>query len=175
MKLKTLSSLIFCLSLSACGGTSDTGPADTSPQANNNASAVAMAPASSSFIQANLSGARAGELQGNLALSGAEYGRYHLNLAGALNNHSGTVVIALARADITSPAAGTYTLGANADFSGTVEFYADDVAFHITTGELTLSDARGDSLSGRFTLTARDGSDDAIIEAEGRFQTQASK
>ncbi len=175
MKLKILSSLVLCLSLAACGGQSDTGAADNAPQTDNPSSAVTMAPKSTSFIKANLSGARPGELQGNTALSGAEYGRYHLNFAGTLDGHPGTVVIAFARDDTSSPAAGTYALGADADFNGTVEFYADDVAFQITTGELILSDARGDSLRGSFSLSAKERGSDAIIEAEGSFQTRAAK
>ena len=175
MKLKIPSSLVLCLSLAACGGPSDTSTADNAPQTNSPSSAITMAPTSTSFIKATLRGARAGEFQGNAALSGAEYGRYHLNFAGALAGHAGTVVIAFARDDNSSPAAGTYALGASADFNGTVEFYADDVAFQITTGELILSEARGDNLSGSFTLNAKEEGGDAIIEAEGRFQTQASK
>ena len=175
MNLKMLLSLTLCLILAACGGQSDTGAGNNAPQANTPSSAVTMTPKSTSFIKANLSGARPGELQGNTALSGAEYGRYHLNFAGTLDGHPGTVVVAFARDDTSSPAAGTYALGADADFNGTVEFYDDDSSFGITTGELILSNAHGDSLSGSFSLSAEERGGDAIIEAEGSFQTRAAK
>lgn len=172
MKSNTLSLLVVCLTLAACGAEPDTATANGTPQASSPTPSAVATSKSTSFITASLSGAVAGKLQGNTALSGAEYERYHLNFAGTLEGLPGTIVIAFGREDTSSPAAGTYALGANADFSGSVEFYADDRDFDITSGELVISKARGDSLSGTFSLRATEAESKTSIETEGSFQTR---
>lgn len=173
MKSRMLTSLTLCLALAACGGGSDTGLSGNAEPEKGPPSTPTAAPKSASFIKASLSGALAGELQSNTALSGAIYNRYHLNFAGTIEGVEGGVVIAFGRDDTSSPAAGTYQLGANADFGGSVEFHNDDDrSFDITSGELIITNARGDSLSGTFSLQATEFESKASIETKGSFQTR---
>lgn len=78
----------------------------------------------------------------------------------------------------TAPAPGTYSLGGREGFSGSVEIYSTPQRdFLISGGELTISEARGDVLTGRFTLTAREQTEEYTatppeIRVEGTFLTR---
>ncbi len=161
---------IICIALAACGGGDDAALAD-----GGNASASAAAPtagAASSF-QASVSGAVSRTVETGNAFSEAKYGRYHINLA---SHAEPTMVVAFGRTDTSTPSTGNYPLDDDDWFSGTVEIYSDPQReFDIVSGNLEITDARGDALAGRFSLTAVERSEDGgqreEIKVEGSFQT----
>ena len=170
MKSRIFVSISLCLALAGCNNDPNTGSIANTPS-----SPPTAASKSASFIKASLSGVYAGELQSNTALSGAEYKRYHLNFAGTMEGVEGAVVIAFGRDGTSTPAAATYQLGANADFSGSVDFYEDDRSFDIMSGELIITNVRDDNLSGTFSLQATEFENNTSIEAKGSFQTRPAK
>lgn len=167
------------LALAACGSsaegdhagtgaaTANAGPADASPVA----AATTAAPVS---FQATVAGASQLAIEGSTALAGAAYGRYQLAFAGQGMAGEGPLLISLARDDTSAPAAATYTLGDDGEFNGTVEIHPGPAEYGIETGELVITDARGDGLSGSFTLTATELGGSDRITVHGRFHTRAS-
>jgi hypothetical protein len=154
----------------ACDGAGapDASPADRPP-----------AVAGASF-KATLSGAAEQKLDGTGALAGAKYGRYHIHMASDGGRAGGppVVVIAFGRTDTSTPAPGTYALGAREGFDGTVEIDGTpERDFVISGGELVITKASGDVLTGRFTLTASELTEEYTatppeIRVEGSFQTR---
>ncbi|CAN5387635.1 hypothetical protein BH23ACI1_BH23ACI1_17700 [soil metagenome] len=158
----------------ACGGdrTHDALPAATP-------SAAERQPATGASFRAIVSGAAEQKLEGTGSVAGAKYNRYHINMASqSVKDGPPTVVIAFGRTDTTAPTPGTYSLGGREGFRGSVEIYSRPQRdFLISDGELIISEARGDVLTGRFTLTAREQTEEYTatppeIRVEGTFQTR---
>lgn len=162
----------------ACGG-------DRSPDALPVATASAAEgqageqPATGASFRASVSGAAEQTLEGTGSVAGAKYNRYHINMASrSVKDGPPIVVIAFGRTDTTAPAPGTYSLGGREGFGGSVEIYSTPQRdFLISGGELTISEARGDVLTGRFTLTAREQTEEYTttppeIRVEGTFLTR---
>jgi hypothetical protein len=169
--------IAICICLAACGGETET---INSPEGG----AVPVATgqpergSSASFL-ATMSGAVDGTVEGTGALTGAKYGRYHINMASPRQPDGGpVVVIAFGRSDTSSPQPGTYRLDGADGFSGSVEIYGEPQRdFQITGGELVITEARGDLLSGTFSFTARESGEEygewEEIEVEGSFSSRA--
>lgn len=158
--------------LAACGG-GGSGGADTPPDASATAMPAAeqaVQPADSvpAPFQATMDGALSQTVRGNTAVSGAEYGRYHINLAA---DAQPVVLIAFVRSDTTAPARGSYALGGDA-FDGTLEVYGDPQRdFVIVAGELEILSAKGDTLAGRFSFIAREPGQGGEVHVDGTFRT----
>lgn len=182
MMRSTICLLALCAASVACGGAGDEsadGPGDGYAVDAVDRTAAASSPASS--FQATMSGAIERTLEGD-ALAGAKYNRYHINIASrAQQGAEGAqpvVVIAFGRTDTRAPAPGTYALGGRDGFRGTVEQYGSPQReFDITSGELVITGAQGDVLTGSFTFTAVEraeefGSPTAEVGVEGTFRTR---
>lgn len=174
-----LQTAAICALLAGCGDSDAAvsgGNAAAAPPVN------AAAAQSTSWFQATVNGAVDRTLEGR-AVSGALYGRYYINMASDREEGEPTVVIAFGRTDTGTPAPGTYTLGGStASFPfGHLEIYADPQReFHITAGELEITGAAGDALTGRFSFTAREtveeyGAPSAEMRVEGTFRSQPAK
>jgi len=116
------------------------------------------------------------QLEGEGVLAGAKYNRYHINMASKdPKNILPIVVIAFGNTDTTTPAPGIYPLAGKEGFRGSVEIYSNPQQdFQITGGELTITEAKGDVLTGSFNLKAKEtpeeyGDPSAEIEVEGKF------
>ncbi|MGY0651971.1 hypothetical protein ACW7GZ_08910 [Luteimonas sp. A537] len=165
----------FCSLLVACGAAPADGAAAGSSDGTAPAATVAPAPggAAEPGFQATVTGDRELALEGANAMSGARYGRYHLGFSGQPGGGSGPVVISLARDDTASPAPGTYALGDDDDFDGNIEIHPGPVDYAIEDGELVISSASGDALTGRYAFSARERAGTASVTVEGSFQTRA--
>ncbi|MHB1224482.1 MAG: hypothetical protein ACYC2G_10650 [Gemmatimonadaceae bacterium] len=168
--------------LAACGGDgsgsggsdalADVGATDVPPAEQ----AVDSSARTPSPFQATIGGALNQTVRGNTAVSGAEFGRYHINLAAQAQP---VVLIALARTDTTTPVPGSYALGGDA-FDGTLEIYGDPQRdFVIVAGELEILGAKGDTLAGRFSFIAHElgqggASQGGEIQVDGTFRTTGS-
>lgn len=174
-----LLALLAGLALAACGSqsanepavTADAGDAVATAEAVDRPGATAGTPVS---FQATLGGARQMGIEGSTALAGAAYRLYQLSFGGQGMAGEGPVLVSLARDDTSAPTAGSYTLGDDGDFSGTVEIYPGPAEYGIDSGELVISGARGDVLSGSFTLTAVEPEGGTRITVNGRFHTRAA-
>ena len=156
----------FCIVLAACSGDNDTALAEG---ANASASAATPAAGAVSSFQASASGALSRTVDTGNAFSEAKYGRYHINLA---SHSQPTMVVAFGRTDQTTPSTGSYPLGDDG-FSGTVEIYGEPQReFDIVSGNLEITGAKGDALTGRFSLKAVErGGGSGDLEMKGSFQT----
>jgi hypothetical protein len=171
-----LQTTAICAFLAGCG---DSDAALSGDRAAAAAPVNAAAAQATSSFQATVNGAVDRTLQGG-ALSGARYGRYHINMASKGGEGEPIVVIAFGRTDTGTPAPGRYTLGSRgAAFpDGNLEIYSDPQReFDITAGELEITGAADDGLTGRFSFTAREraeeyGTASGEISVEGTFRTQ---
>ncbi|MBA4155888.1 MAG: hypothetical protein H0X65_00220 [Gemmatimonadetes bacterium] len=175
--------IVICAALAACGG--DRGNDSGNPgaaAANGVERTVGSEASEASSFHATVSGAIDRTLEGNGALAGSKYGRYHINMA-SRERQGGqpVVVIAFGRTDTNTPALGTYALGSGDGFRGTVEVYGDPQReFQITSGELEITGADGDVLTGRFFFSASERTEEyssqpAEIRAEGTFRTRPAE
>lgn len=175
-----LLALLAGLALAACGSQSANEPAVTADAGDAVATAGAAtdrpgaAAGTAIAFQATLTGARQMGIEGSTALAGTAYRLYQLSFGGQGMAGEGPVLVSLARDDTSAPTAGSYTLGDDADFSGTVEIYPGPAEYGIDSGELVISGARGDVLSGSFTLTAVEPEGGTRITVNGRFHTRAA-
>jgi len=165
--------LAACALLAGCGEVR--GDGGETPNA---AIAEDEGPASSAF-EVTVRGALEMTLAGEAALGGPKYGRYHINMA-TKGSPGGTpvVVIAFGRQRLDRPGAGSYSLGAGGDFGGSVEVYGDvQQEFDIVSGQLVITEAHGDALTGHFSFAARELSEDyggaqEQLQATGTFRTR---
>src|SRR5690606_34701012 len=143
----------LCALLAGCGGGDDAEPRPAATATPATAAAAAEAPTFSAAISGDIDRAVAGN-----ALSGARYGRYHINLASERGDDGSSVVIAFGRSDTSMPASGTYSLGGDGDFpDGSLEIYGNPQReFAITGGELEITGAAGGVITGTFSFTARE-------------------
>jgi hypothetical protein len=104
---------------------------------------------------AMVSGALEMQLKGAGGVAGAKWGQYHINMTS--DGKGPRAMVAFHRADTTTPAVGTYPLGEQNGFRGTIELHATpERVFQISAGDLIITEAGGKTLAGRFTLTARE-------------------
>jgi len=167
--LKGLMVPLLGAGMTACG--------ETSPEE----AAAQHAPASASSFTAKVSGDLAMDLEGAEALAGEKSKRYHINmLSKDPKGAQPTVIIAFGTTDTEPPVPGTYSLTA-AGVSGSVEIYSEPQRdFTVSSGELIITKAQGDVLTGTFKLTAREepetfGDPAAEIQVEGSFVTRPAK
>jgi hypothetical protein len=162
---------------SGCGDAAAARDADAGAERADPPAAGAGEAAPSGFT-ATIAGDVDRRLEGG-GVSGARYGRYHINLAS--DRATGpVVVIAFGRTDTSTPAPGTYGLGGrDAAFpGGSVEIYGDPQReFDIVAGEMEITGASGDALTGSFRVTARErpeeyGGPSPEIRVEGTFATR---
>jgi hypothetical protein len=138
--------------------------------------------AGGSTFSATISGDIDMKLQGQDVVAGTKYKRYHINMIS--KDPEGTqpgVVIAFGRTDTLTPGPGTYTLAAKDGFSGSVEIYSKPQRdLQITSGELVITEAKGNVLTGTFTLSAKEtpeeyGDPIGLVKVEGSFVSSAVK
>ena len=173
---RALAAAGICGLLVACGAAPADDAAAGSPDGTAPAATVAAAPgpAAGPGFQATVTGDHALTLEGVNAMAGARYGRYHLSFSGQPGGGSGPVVISLARGDTASPAPGTYALGDEGEFDGNIEIHPGPVDYAIEDGELVVSAASGDELTGRYAFSARERAGTASVTVEGSFRTRAA-
>lgn len=168
-------SLALGASMIAC----DSGSPEGVPQASTSAAVIAVAAseaASTSSFTATISGDVVMALAGEDVIAGAKYQRYHINMVSKdPNGVLPAVVIAFGNTDMIAPSVGTYQLGGKDGFRGSVEIYSKPQRdFQIISGELIITDARGDVLTGSFSLSAKEtpeeyGDPIGLIKVEGEF------
>jgi hypothetical protein len=170
--------LFFC----SCGEGENPASAVTAAKSVAQSAASAVAPAAS--FEATISGALDRTLRGEYVPAGSMYGRYHINMASKeAKGGDPRVVIAFGRDDTSAPPPGTYTLTGlhGGGFSGSVEIYSDPQRdFDITSGQLVITSARGDVITGRFDLAATESPEeygDPIeeIRVTGTFRSQPAE
>jgi hypothetical protein len=174
--------LITCLA--ACGGEDEGADGVQALASGEDTLAVAMrgaqpGSATSSSFQATTRGAIDLSVDGHDAVSGAKYDRFHINMASTRHQDGPpVVVIAFGRPGGAPASPGTYALGIPNAFRGSVEVYGDvQREFDITSGELEITGSRDGGLTGRFTFTAREVTEDytstaAQVEVDGTFRTR---
>lgn len=147
------------------------GPRGT-PEMDHAPTAPAAAAADASF-RAVVTGDLDLVVEGESALAGARFGRYHFSFSGRSKGDGGIVIISFARTDTASPQAGRYRLGEGGDFDGNVEIHPGPADYAIEEGELVITDGSGDQLAGRYVFSAVERAGSATIAVEGEFQTRA--
>jgi len=180
MGWQRLATAALCASLVACGGATEDGEA-TSRAANPAGTSPATPAAAAPAFRAVIEGALDRVVEGSDAVSGARYGRYHINLLSPRTESQPAAIIAFGRPDESTPGAGTYALGDGGAFGGSVELYSDPQReFAVDSGEIVITGAQGDQLTGTFVLTARElveeyTSTPPTIRVEGTFKTRPVK
>jgi hypothetical protein len=174
--MRVILTIVLLWSAAACTGENPRA-ADAAPAGGSEPS---PAPAAyESIFEAVLSGAVDRTAGGSVVFGGAKYDRYHIAMASDRpQGGPPMVVISFARDDTTSPRPGSYTLSGDDEFGGSVEIYTTPQReFDITSGELVITHARGDVITGRFTFTARESSEEmpenpVDLRARGTFKTR---
>jgi hypothetical protein len=173
---------VLALFLCSCGAGEN--PASAVAVAKSVAQSAASAVAPAASFEATISGALDRTLRGEYVPAGSMYGRYHINMASKEPKGGDPyVVIAFGRDDTSHPTPGTYTLAGlhEGGFSGSVEIYSDPQRdFDITSGELVITSARGDVITGRFDLMATESPEEygdpaEEIRVKGTFRSQPAK
>lgn len=183
MNWKMMGTAMLCAGVFACGGATDeSGTASPAGIPGNAAAAPAATAVSDAAFRVVLEGAVDRVVEGTNPVSGARHGRYHIHMA-LPEREQGQPAMAIdfGRRDPATPTPGTYALGIDNGFRGSLEVYGDPQRdFSVSSGELVITGAEGDVLTGRFSFSARElteeySSQPEEIRGEGTFRTRPVK
>jgi hypothetical protein len=172
MRMQLLAVPVFMLA-AACG------PGSAGEQtADGTAPAAAVRPGEGASFRATFTGAVEGEYAGDEALSDVVYERYNIALVGGEPGNA--IVISFVRDGVTSPAPGTFVLGADGGFEAHLDVYhTAQREFDVAFGELQITRVTGGVVTGNFSFTAHELLEDAAygttgpeVRVQGSFVTR---